>query len=574
MTIQILPEEVAARIAAGEAVERPSSVVKELIENAIDAGASAIHTDVTAGGRQLIRISDNGSGIPSAEIELAFKRHATSKLRDAKDLQALSTLGFRGEALASIAAISQSTVITRHRDEDMGVSFKLNGGQVQHHKAIGAPAGTVAAIENLFFNTPARLKFLKSDATEKRHIQRVVTCYALAYPKISFVLKQDGREQFRSSGRGELADVAAKVFGLENFKQMLPVSSEEIPRRGANKISVAGYTSQPSLYRRDRSRIILFINGRAIQDHALSHAVSQAYDGLLKSGHYPLAALLITMPPDYVDVNVHPTKAEVRFRDANRVFAAVQRAVRQAVLDAGDRAQVADDRADHARHDVRPPPTYRSFASDDWGDDDADLDYIPAAGTPIKPRTLPVLRVLGQAGARYIIAEGPAGIYLVDQNAAHERILYDEISSAVQQGTPEKVVPLDSPTLILSPDDAALLNEMGDELAQLGFEIEIFGPNAFVFRTLPKCMESRPLGEAFPQMLGYLSQSERKAEDAVAALAWAAAVKAGQVLQPEEMQSMIRQLERCPSPYQSPTGQRTMIHMSREDLASEFRRGR
>ena len=577
MAIVLLPEEVVARIAAGEAVERPASVVKELIENSIDAGATAIHADIIAGGRKLIRISDNGSGIPADEIELAFKRHATSKLRAAQDLQGLSTLGFRGEALASIAAVSQSTVITRHRGEDMGVSLKLNGGAVQHHKAVGAPAGTVITIENLFFNTPARLKFLKSDATEKRHIQRVVSRYAMAYPKISFALKQDGREQFRSSGRGELADVAAKVFGLKHFKRMLEVSSEETPRRAYPKISVFGYTSQPSLHRNDRSRIILFINGRAIQDHSLSHAIAQAYEGLLKSGSYPLTVLLITMPPDYVDVNVHPTKAEVRFRDASQVFAAVQRAVRRALLDDGGGAHTDEwpspVSAGHYRNDVRPLPAYRSFADDDRYDD-ADLDYIPeTAGAPTRPRTLPLLRVVGQIGAAYIAAEGPAGLYLVDQNAAHERVLHDQIRADVQNETLQTLSPLDSPTLVLSPADTALLTEMGAELAQLGFEIEVFGPNAFVFRTMPKCLASRPLAEAFSQMLAGLRQSQRKSGDVITALAWAAAVRSGQVLKTEEMQSIIRQLERCPSPYQSPTGQTTMIHMTREQLAKEFGRG-
>ena len=567
MAIVMLSEEVVARIAAGEAVERPASVVKELIENSIDAGASAIHTDTAGGGRKLIRISDNGSGIPSDEVELAFARHATSKLRAAQDLQGLVTLGFRGEALASIAAVSQTTVITRHRGEDMGVSFKLHGGDVQHHQAIGAPAGTVVTIENLFFNTPARLQFLKSAATEKRHIQRVVTRYALAYPGISFVLKQDGREQFRSSGGGRLSDAAAQVFGLEDFKRMTAVSSEERPRRGLPQIGVAGYVSQPGLHRHDRSRIILFINGRAIQDSALSHAIVQAYGDLLPSGQHPLAALLITLPPDDVDVNVHPTKAEVRFREPSQVYAAVQRAVRRATLDSGHQAPTKDVA-------IMPPPRPTYQTSDSYGlDDDADLDFIPeTAGQPTKPRTLPLLRIVGQIGAVYMIAEGPAGLYLIDQNAAHERILYDQIRSEMQQGTLQTTAPMDSPTLALSPEDSALLTEVGAELAQLGFEIEVFGPNAFVFRKLPQCIISRPLNEAFPQMLSHLRQSARKLDDAIIALAWAAAVKNGQILQPEEMQSMLRQLERCPSPYQSPTGQTIMIHMTREHLAKAFRR--
>ena len=571
MAIVMLSEEVAARIAAGEAVERPASVVKELIENSIDAGASVIHTVTAGGGRQLIRVSDNGGGIPSAEVELAFRRHATSKLRAVQDLRGLVTLGFRGEALASIAAVSQTAVVTRRRGEDMGVSFKLHGGAVQHHQAIGAPAGTVVTVENLFFNTPARLAFLKSAATEKRHIQRAATRYALAYPGISFVLEQDGREQFRSSGGGRLADAAAQVFGLSDFKRMAAVSSEGMPGRGLSPIRVVGYASQPGLHRPDRSRLILFINGRAIQDSALCHAVAQAYGDLLPSGQHPLAALLITLPPDDVDVNVHPTKAEARFREPSQVYAAVQRAVRRAVLDSGHQAptQVLPDRP----NSPSPRPAYQTFDSYDL-DDDADLDLIPeAAGQPTKPRTLPLLRVVGQMGAVYMIAEGPAGLYLIDQNAAHERILHDQIRSEMRRGRLQTTAPMDSLTLALSPEDSALLTEVGAELTQLGFEIEVFGPNVFVFRRLPKCIAARPLDEAFAQMLSHLRQSARKLDDAIIALAWAAAVKNGQILQPEEMQSMIRQLERCPSPYQSPTGQTIMIHMTREHLAKAFRRG-
>ena len=241
MPIQLLPEEVVARIAAGEAVERPASAVKELIENAIDAGATSIHVEAAAGGRQLLRVTDNGSGIPQAEIALAFKRHATSKLQDADDLQAVQTLGFRGEALASIAAVSHTSIVTRHRDEKMGVNLRFEGGVTPHQRSVGVPAGTVVTIENLFFNTPARLKFLKSDSTESRRIHWVVARYAMAYPDIAFVLKQGNRERFRSSGSGELADVIAKAFGLEEFKAMIAVDATRDSPPGSPTDSSIGF---------------------------------------------------------------------------------------------------------------------------------------------------------------------------------------------------------------------------------------------------------------------------------------------------------------------------------------------
>ena len=583
MSIAILSEDVIARIAAGEVVERPASVVKELIENSIDAGANSIYVEVVASGRQLIRISDNGSGIRADEIELAFKRHATSKLRDSADLEYLLTLGFRGEALASISAVSQTTIITRQRDEEMGTSLKMNGGMIQHHKAVGAPAGTVITIENLFFNTPARLKFLKSDNTEKRHINMVVTRYAMAYPNVRFVLKQDGREQFRSSGSGDLSDVLVKVFGLDTVKRMIEVSSEEVGRGGYPKIEVFGYVSEASLNRKDRSRIILFINGRAIQDNSLTHAVTQAYHTMMDSGRYPYAVLLLTMPTEFVDVNVHPTKAEVRFRDANHVFVAVQRAVRQVLLEFSDTVLDTDKWSSSGfsgeyieyRQQMAMP-----MQSSDYGkinnyesDDDADLDYIPEGiGSPDKPRTLPVLRVVGQIGAAYIIAEGPAGMYLIDQNAAHERILYEQIVADLKTDMIKTVATQDSVTFTLTSDDATLLLDLGGEFAQIGFEIEVFGPNTFVLRSMPQIIASHSIEQSLAQMLSFIRKSGKTFDSVLLSLAVVCALKNGQILQTDEMQSIVRQLERCPSPHDSPTGQATMIHMSRDHLAKEFQR--
>ncbi len=577
MNIVVLPEEVVARIAAGEAVERPASAVKELIENSIDAGASSIHVETVAGGRQLIRVSDNGSGIPHLEIALAFQRHATSKLRATEDLQDLSTLGFRGEALASIAAVSQATISTRHRDDDMGITLRLNGGQVIYQRPIGAPAGTVVAVENLFFNTPARLKFLKADRTEKRNVQQVVTRYAMAYPQIAFTLKQDDREQFRSSGRGELADVVAQVFGRSHFDRMTAIESTSVARIGNATIAVRGYTSLPDLTRSDRSRIVLFVNGRAVQDNSLSHAVTQAYEGLIRSGTFPFTILLVSMPTDFVDVNVHPTKAQVRFREPGQIFSTVQRAVRQSLLETDvDEAAVDRWAATGFRNDIidyqRPTSAFAATTTEDIFHD-ADLGYIPnAAEAPANPRTLPILRVVGQIGATYIVAEGPAGLYLIDQNAAHERILYAQMieEHAADNALVERVS--ESQTILLSPEDDILLQECAELLVDLGFEIEAFGPHTYVFRTLPKVIASLPLANVFPRILEHLSGREKKSGEAIAALAAVAAVKSGQILQTEEMQTLVAQLERCPSPFESPSGITTLIHLTREQLADEFRR--
>ncbi|MCY4061806.1 MAG: DNA mismatch repair endonuclease MutL [Chloroflexi bacterium] len=577
MPIELLPEEVIGRIAAGEAIERPASAAKELIENAIDAGASSVHVEVEAGGRRTLRVTDDGTGIHVSEIELAFKRHATSKLTSADDLRDISTLGFRGEALASIAAVSRATVVTRHRDDEMGVSLNVRGGVVEQRRLVGAPAGTVVAIENLFFNTPARLAFLKSEATEKRHIQWVVMRYAMAYPNIAFALKQDGRERFRSSGGGVLADVLANAFGLKAFRCMMALDGIEERRPGRPAIGITGYVSQPTLSRASRDRIILFVNGRAIQDSTLSHAITQAYDGLLKTGAFPFAVLLISMPPDFVDVNVHPTKAEVRFRDSQLVFVAVQRAVRETLLKSSDAAPAVDlwtstGFGEEYISYQHPQPPWRQRRAADLFDDEG-MDHIPeAAEAPMRPRTLPVLRVVGQVGASYIIAEGPAGLYLIDQNAAHERVLYHQlIDESANGGVPSQALP-ESQTALLAPDDAQLLCEVSELFTQLNFEIEVFGPNSFLIRRAPRILSSMLASDVLPRMLASLRGSEKTAECAAEALAAVAAVRNGQMLQEEEMQSLIAQLERCPSPFASPSGRKTLIHLSREDLADEFKR--
>src|SRR5690349_3571906 len=330
--IEILADEVISQIAAGEVVERPSSVVKELLENSLDAGAQNIHIDIVDGGQKRIRISDDGHGIPNEEVQLALMRHATSKLRHANDLQEIRTLGFRGEALSSVAAVSHLTLLSRHRDEEIGTQIRVEGGRIVQNKATGGPAGTVITVENLFYNTPARLKFMKSENTEKRNIAKLVMNYAMAYPQKRFVLLQDGRESFRSTGSGNLADVVVKVLGLDYFKEMLEVSGEERIRTSGGIIRVYGFVSQPSLHRKDRSAITLFVNGRTVQDNGLVYAVTQAYHSLMEKGRNPFAVLLLDLPPDFVDVNVHPTKAEVRFQDTSTVFSAVQRTVRQAIL--------------------------------------------------------------------------------------------------------------------------------------------------------------------------------------------------------------------------------------------------
>ena len=326
MPIQILNDEVASQIAAGEVVERPASVVKELAENALDAKASQITILIADAGRRLIEVSDDGTGIPMAEMELAVARHATSKLRSAEDLFRIHTLGFRGEALASIASVSRFTMVSHARDAELGARLRVEDGRPAPVEPVGAPVGTVVRVEELFYNVPARLKFLKRDLTERQQIDALVTRYALAYPEVRFHLFQDGRPVLQTSGRGDRREVLAGLYGAAIARQMLEVSFED------EQLRVTGFISPVALTRSNRKEITFFINGRWVQDGSLAAALLQAYHTLFMVGRYPLAALFVELDPEEVDVNVHPAKAEVRFRSPDHIFSGVQRAVRRALL--------------------------------------------------------------------------------------------------------------------------------------------------------------------------------------------------------------------------------------------------
>ena len=326
MPIRILPDTIASQIAAGEVVDRPASVVKELLENAIDAGAQQIDIEVMQAGRRLIQVTDDGSGIPADELALAVCRHATSKLSTAEDLFNIRTLGFRGEALASIGSVSRLTLITDTRQNPFGAKLTVEGGAPAEVLSIAAAAGTRVSVEDLFYNLPARLKFLKSDTTENRHITGLVTRYALAYPYIRWSMSQDEKPIFQTTGSGERLEILQALFGPTEAGKLMPLNFEE------RHLKVEGYISNLSLTRSSRKDITVFVNGRWVQDPTLTSAVIRAYNTMLMVGRYPVAVLFVTIPPELVDVNVHPAKAEVRFRDQDAVFSGVQRAIRRGLL--------------------------------------------------------------------------------------------------------------------------------------------------------------------------------------------------------------------------------------------------
>jgi DNA mismatch repair protein MutL len=575
MTIRILADDVASQIAAGEVVERPASVVKELLENALDAGATTITIHVEQAGHKLIEIADNGTGITAGDLPLAITRHATSKLENAEDLFHIRSLGFRGEALASIGSVSRMSVISREQSADIGARLLVEGGAGGPVTSTGVPIGTVIRVEELFYNVPARLKFLKSDMTERNQINTLVTRYALAYPQVRFELRQDGKTVLRTHGNGDRREILAQLYGVEVARQMLEVTLEE-------EIQVTGFISPVALTRSNRREITFFVNGRPVQDTALISALMQAYHTLLMVGRFPMAILFIQMEPEELDVNVHPAKAEVRFRSPDKVFSAVQRAVKRALLAYSPvpnvvtpywhapsfqqrRIDPAWEMAGEVNPNLSPVETLESTP-------------LPAPQPGLPGGSVPLLRLVGQVGAAYLVAEGPDGLYLIDQHAAHERVLFEKLMRQRDTKVPSQQL-LEPALIVLPPQGALLLEKQLDILIHFGFEIENFGPNSFRVRAVPAVLSGIEPAAAVRVVIEDFEEDEAPLANEIEARIIArvckrAAVKAGKTLTQEEQQALLRDLENCNSPRTCPHGRPTMIHLSVDLLERQFgRRG-
>jgi DNA mismatch repair protein MutL len=597
MPIHLLPEEVASQIAAGEVVERPASVVKELLENALDAGARQVTVTVEGAGRRVIELADDGSGIPAAELALAVARHATSKLTTADDLFHIATLGFRGEALASIGSVAHLALTSRSLDATVGAKLRVEGGHIGTLETVGAPAGTVVRVEDLFYNVPARLKFLKSDVTERQQIDALVTRYAMAYPQVRMRLVQEGKVNLQTSGNGDQREVLAALYGVEVARQMLEVSMSE------EGLRVAGFISPLALTRSNRKEITLFVNGRWVQDVRLATALLQAYHTLLMVGRFPLAVLFLTLPAEMVDVNVHPAKAEVRFRQTDQIFSGVQRAVRRALLayspvpslaPAGTWMQTETNQAtvdpDLWRTMVHPRidpawgmagglkgETLPATADNgnisplvEGGAVDGQVQALPNANR------LPLLRLIGQVGATYLVAEGPDGLYLIDQHAAHERVLFERFRNRGKSQFPSQTL-LEPVIVQLAPQSSRLLEEQLPFLGRLGFQVDAFGPNTFLIRAIPNLISSSDPAVALRALVEDFEEDETplQAEEEArltARICKRVAVKAGQVLSIEEQRALLDGLEGCISPRTCPHGRPTMILLSADLLERQFGR--
>ena len=581
MPIRILPDTIASQIAAGEVVDRPASVVKELLENAIDAGAQQIDIEVMQAGRRLIQVTDDGSGIPADELVLAVCRHATSKLSTVEDLFSIRTLGFRGEALASIGSVSRLTLITNTRQNPFGAKLTVEGGTPAEVLSIAAAAGTRVSVEDLFYNLPARLKFLKSDTTENRHITGLVTRYALAYPYIRWSMTQDEKLIFQTTGSGERFEILQALFGPTEAGKLMPLNFEE------RHLKVEGYISSLSLTRSNRKDITVFVNGRWVQDPVLTSAVIRAYNTMLMVGRYPVAVLFVTIPPELVDVNVHPAKAEVRFRDQDAVFSGVQRAIRRGLLAFTPIPDLNTTRLWGRSLPETAGPSWQqsSFTGVDdtnkaprGGELGTGSEFETTQPQPTLPGShLPLLRLVGQVASTYLIAEGPDGLYLIDQHAAHERVLFDQLMAQFNANAIPSQALLDPVVVELTPEKAGILEQQLEALLNLGFEIEPFGPNAFVIRSVPIVVERTDPRLAIEAVVNAFEEDETplmaEVEARVAArVCKRMAVKAGQILSEEEQRNLLLNLESSQSPRTCPHGRPTMIHLSVNLLERQFGR--
>lgn len=629
MPIRRLSQQLINKIAAGEVIERPASVVKELMENSVDAGATRIEVSVAQGGLELIRVADDGVGIAADELPLALASHATSKLSEADDLFRIETLGFRGEALASIAAVSRTVLRSRRRDDVAGAEIEVEGGRLGEVTPCGCPPGTQVEVHRLFFNTPVRRKFLRAASTEFGHVSEAFTRIALALPRLHCTLRHNDREVFDVPPDADLPARVAVFFGRELADQLIPVEGEH------EGVRIAGYVAHPSQSRSHNRMQYLFLNGRAIRDRALQHALGEAYRGLLMTGRCPIAFLSLTMPPELVDVNVHPTKMEVRFQDSGRLYsqllgtlrtrflscdlrtagaagAAATNAARQPEPAADDTplreqlAQWAKGRlaawgqsaplgptADRPTASVSPAagPTGAAaggtaplsvFRLDPspaprsrWGDDDLPEHPLGAEALPRGgPRGSSALQIHN----RYLVVESSEGVAIIDQHALHERILYEQLRRRLAAGPVEIQQLLVPEAVDLSPAEAEAVLEHRDVLARIGLRVEPFGGSTVLVTGFPAMLANFNAKELLCDLVGRLIASDAAPQprdlldDLLHTLACKAAVKAGQRLSPEEIDELLQQRGLIDDAHHCPHGRPTELVFTREELDRQFRR--
>ena len=624
MPIKVMPGALASRVAAGEVVERPASVVKELVENSLDAGASRIHVELEGGGRELIRVVDDGHGIPSGELALAFERFATSKVDASSDLVAIPTLGFRGEALPSIAAVADVTAVSRHVESESGAECNVTFGSEPQVLVAGVPVGTSVTVRRLFRNVPARLKFLSSVSAEAARVVALIGQMGLIRSDVKFGLTVDGATRVSTPGDFDDSATLAAVYRVRDASAMMNLYADPNAT-----FSVAGAIGMPNLHYGRRTHITVAVNGRLVQSYRLTYAVERAYQGFLPDKRFPMALIKVNAPLEDVDVNVHPQKTEVRFRREGLVFSVIENTVRAALKDHAPVRQFSDVRITSSlttslegafamRRSARPMLDVEEVSTDPNSSDESSRDEKAAeikvnerqdgrdlvdrdlkqptgsrqssrrsAGNVQHRNVLPGLEVLGQAQMTYIVAEDESGVFLIDQHAAHERVKFEEIREKRTRSASESQMLLVPQTIELSPPRQIVYSEGAQWFADSGWDVEPFGGGSVLLRAVPQVLAERAAVDAngaekaFLRVLDDVSQMDFGevgndampwSERLLATMACHAAVRAGDSLTIESCKEIVRLLQSCEHPQSCPHGRPTMLLLSGEALEREFGR--
>lgn len=604
--IEQLSTSIINKIAAGEVIERPASAVKELIENAVDAGATRVDITIEEGGSHLIRVVDNGHGIAADQMELAIASHATSKIRSADDLFSVRTLGFRGEALASISEVSQMTLRSRTAEEEVGNILEINGGQRSGLRPTGCPTGTLVEVRNLFYNTPVRRKYLKTVQTEMGHITEAFTRIALAYCDVHFSIKHNDRLMHDLPVVDNWKDRLAHFFGRDLAQGLIWVESE------IDDVVISGYVANPTFFRSHTRMQFLFLNGRHIRDRSLQHALGESYRGLLIHGRFPIAFLKMDMPAEMVDVNVHPTKLEVRFQDSRKMYSQVLSTIRNKFLATDLTARVHDagqDEEQTVSSETNQQFDFKAVAasSDAWGIGDRSPQMPDSFRQALDPANITSSTVSEQptdpfpvsvespenpadfdsAGHsswgiqiqnRYIITEDERGMLVIDQHALHERILYEQIRKKVLAGELEIQRLLVPEPVTLAAAECAMVLEQQDQLRQLGLEVEAFGGDTVLVSSYPAMLRRVRIEELLRSVIEIMivdgDQVDKRdlLDELMHMMSCKGAVKAGDSLTPDEIESLLEWRALCQDSHHCPHGRPTSLVFTQDELDKRFQR--
>ena len=588
--VHVLDDNTINKIAAGEVVERPASVIKELVENAIDAKADRIEVEIMAGGTSFMRVSDNGIGMSREDAEKAILRHATSKIVQVDDLQAIATLGFRGEALPSIASVSRFNLQTRQAGAELGTEIKITGGKTTEIGVAGCNLGTTIRVEDLFFNTPARKKFLKTNNTESGRINEFIIKLAISHPEIAFKLINNNKSSLATPGRGDLKETLQSLYGASVGQSLLPLEFED------EDIKLWGFVSKPSAIRSSRSWQTFIVNGRIIASRAIAKAIDNAYHALIPKSGYPLIALNIEVPQHTIDVNVHPQKTEMKFEDESRIFKAVYKAVLDAVRPTGQVGQLGQlaAQADHVQQHVEKGLQELNFGQSvmnfplreekpamTWQEGTTalaqDKSVKSVQSVVDEEEKLPTAGMIpiGQVDDTYIIAQDGDSLYIVDQHAAHERVLFDRFSAQAEHIPSQQL--LVHLILDFSTHESQIIEENLELLAGLGFGLEPSGPNQFRLMEVPADVPSSQAEEFIREVLASMEELHRPTaaelrQAVLATTACKAAIKAGFKLNYRQMEILLQELNDTAMPYTCPHGRPTIIKFSSDELAKMFKR--